>query len=411
MKAVFYTNEYPPHTYGGAGVAVEYLTRELSKLMEVEVRCFGDQRVKKPRLAVTGYKPWENLAKGAHPKVRKALEAVSINLEFCKNNTADIVHCHTWYTNLAGLFARTLHRIPFVMTTHSLEPLRPWKREQLGNAYDLSRWIEATAVHAADAIVAVSEGMKKDILSCYDIPDSKVHVIHNGIDLAEYRRSEGRRALRKWGIDPKTPYVLFVGRITRQKGIIHLVNAIRHIDPSARVVLCAGAPDTQSIAAEMESRVAAIRRTRKNVVWIQKMLPKDEIIELYSHAAVFCCPSIYEPFGIINIEAMACGTPVVASAVGGIREVVVPGRTGLLVPFRPRSDGTYEPRDPGKFSKDLAGAVNRVLRQPSLQRRFGAEGRRRVERRFSWASVARRTFDLYRGLIRRGIGTAPGNFR
>ncbi len=401
MKAVFYTNEYPPYTYGGAGVAVEYLTRELSKLMEVEVRCFGDQRSRKRNLRVTGYLPWKELSKGAPKGFDKALEALSVNLQFCKDNTADLVHCHTWYTNLAGFFAKILHGIPFVMTTHSLEPLRPWKREQLGRAYDLSRWIEENAVRSADAVIAVSKGMKDDILSCYDVPASKVHVIHNGIDLAEYAPSAGTAALRRRGVDPSRPYVLFVGRITRQKGIIHLVNAIPRIDPGAQIVLCAGAPDTREIAAEMEAGVARIRAERGNVIWIREMLPKREIIEFYSHAAVFCCPSIYEPFGIINVEAMACGAPVVASAVGGILEVVAPGTTGLLVPFTPRRDGTYEPRDPGKFSRDLAGAVNKVLRDPALRRKFVERGRRRAEERFAWSGVARRTHDLYKALLRR----------
>lgn len=399
MKVVFYTNEYPPYTYGGAGVAVEYLTRELAKLLDVEVRAFGDQRVKKPHLAVTGYKPWAELGKDAHKGFDKALEAVSVNLQFCKNNDADIVHCHTWYTNLGGFFAKILHGIPFVMTTHSLEPLRPWKREQLGRAYDLSCWIERNAINAADAIIAVSGGMKKDIISCFGVPASKVHVIHNGIDLAEYRKTASTAARRKWGIDLKKPYVLFVGRITRQKGIIHLVNAIPHIDSEAQVVLCAGAPDTKEIAAEMEAGVAKIQKTRKNVIWIDKMLPKNEVIELYSNAAVFCCPSIYEPFGIINVEAMACGTPVVASAVGGILEVVVPEKTGLLVPFTAKKDGTYEPRDPKKFSKDLAAALNRVLRSPALRKKFSVEGRRRVEAHFSWAGVAKKTHQLYRSLL------------
>ena len=399
MKVVFYTNEYPPNTYGGAGVAVEYLTRELAKLMDVEVRCFGDQRVKKPRLQVTGYKPWAELSKGADKGFGKALEALSVNLQFCKNNTADIVHCHTWYTNLGAFFAKVLHKVPYVLTTHSLEPHRPWKREQLGGAYDLSSWIEKNAIEAADAVIAVSRGMKEDILSCYNVPASKIHVIHNGIDLAEYRRSAGVQTLRRWGIDPDKPYVLFVGRITRQKGIIHLVNAIPHIDPDAQVVLCAGAPDTKEIAAEMAAGVAKIKKNRKNVIWIEKMLPKSEVIELYSHAAAFCCPSIYEPFGIINVEAMACGAPVVASAVGGILEVVVPEKTGLLVPFQPRRDGTYEPRDPGKFSRDLAASLNRVLRNPSLRRKFSEAGRRRAETNFSWAGVAKKTHALYRTLV------------
>ncbi|HAH07145.1 MAG TPA: glycogen synthase [Elusimicrobia bacterium] len=401
MKVVFYTNEYPPYNYGGAGVVVEYLTRELSKLMDVEVRAFGDQRSRKPHLEVTGFEAWKELSKGAHEGFGKALEAVSVNLQFCKNNTADIVHCHTWYTNLGGFFAKILYGIPFVMTTHSLEPLRPWKREQLGQAYDLSCWIERNAVRAADAVIAVSAGMKQDILSCYGVPASKVHVIHNGIDLDEFRRSDSTKARRRWKVDLKTPYVLFVGRITRQKGIIHLVNAVRHIRPDAQVVLCAGAPDTKEIAHEMKATVSAIQRTRKNVVWIRKMVPKDELIELYSHAAVFCCPSIYEPFGIINVEAMACGTPVVASAVGGIKEVVVPEKTGLLVPFQARKDGTYEPHDPARFSRGLADAINRILANPALQRRFSREGRKRVEQHFTWKSVARKTADLYKSLVKR----------
>ncbi len=402
MKVVFYTNEYPPTTYGGAGVAVEYLTRELAKHIAVEVRCFGRQRSRKPRLQVTGYQPWKGLALGADAGCGKALEALSVNLQFSKNNTADIVHCHTWYTNLAGLFAKILHQIPFVMTTHSLEPLRPWKREQLGNAYDLSSWIEATAVRAADAVIAVSSGMKQDILSCYGIPAAKVHVIHNGIDLREYRPVASSRARRAWGIALDRPYVLFVGRVTRQKGIFHLINALPAIDPAAQIVLCAGAPDTKEIAAEMKAAVARVRRIRPGVIWIERMLPKADLIELYSHAAVFCCPSVYEPFGIINIEAMACGAPVVASAVGGIREVVVPERTGILVPFTPRPDGTCEPRRPERFSRDLAAAVNRVLRDPALARRFAAAGRRRAEASFSWAGAARQTLALYRGLLRQG---------
>ncbi len=400
MKVVFYTNEYPPNVYGGAGVAVDYLSRELARLMEVEVRCFGGRRVKRPHLRVDGYRPWAELSKGADKGFGKALEALSVNLQFCKNNTADIVHCHTWYTNLGAFFAKLLHKVPFVLTTHSLEPHRPWKREQLGGAYDLSSWIEKNAIEAADAVIAVSNGMKKDILSCYDIPASKIHVIHNGIDLAEYSQKSSTAALRKYGINPAKPFVLFVGRITRQKGIIHLVNAIPHIDPEAQIVLCAGAPDTKEIAAEMEAGVAKIQKTRKNVLWIRGMLPKKEVIELYSHAAVFCCPSIYEPFGIINVEAMACGAPVVASAVGGILEVVVPEKTGLLVPFQARRDGTYEPRNPGKFSKDLAASINRVLGDPPLRKKFAAAGRRRAETQFSWAGVAKKTHALYRSLVR-----------
>lgn len=402
MKVVFYTNEYPPNVYGGAGIAVEYLSRELAKTMDVEVRCFGDQAVESGRLKVTGFAPWGEIAPGADPKLAKALEAVSINLNFCKDNAADIVHCHTWYSNLGGFFAKVLHGIPLVVTTHSLEPLRPWKREQLGNGYDLSTWIERTALTAADAVIAVSEGMKRDILDCYPVAPERVRVIHNGIDEREFRKSGGRGALESYGVDPDTPYVLFVGRVTRQKGIIHLVDAIRHIDPAAQVVLCAGAPDTEEIAREMSERVREAREGRKNVVWIDKMVSKGELIELYSNAAVFCCPSIYEPFGLINLEAMACETAVVASAVGGITEVVVPEETGLTVPFEPRGLGRadFEPKDPEAFARGLADGINRLIRDPALAERFGLAGRKRVEERFSWTSIARRTADLYSHLLR-----------
>ncbi|MFH2202538.1 MAG: glycogen synthase [Elusimicrobiota bacterium] len=399
MKAAIYTNEYPPNVYGGAGVAVEYLANALAKLIDVEVRCFGDQRVDRPRLTVRGFDPWKEISKSANPGFAKALEAVSINLNFCKDNTADVVHCHTWYSMLGGHFAKILHGVPLVITTHSLEPLRPWKREQLGNAYDLSGWIERTAILSADAVIAVSREVKKDILRCYDVPPEKIHVIHNGIDINEYRKNNEKRFLTESGVDPDIPYVLFVGRITRQKGIIHLVNAIPKIDPRVQVVLCAGAPDTAEIAREMAERVRAIRKTRKNVVWIEKMVSKTDAIELYSNAAVFCCPSIYEPFGIINLEAMACETAVVASDVGGIKEVVVPGETGLTVPFRSKTDGTFEPEHPAEFSADLACAINRLLSDPSLRETFGKNGRARVERDFSWDRIAQETVKLYARLI------------
>ncbi|HBL18215.1 MAG: glycosyl transferase family 1 [Elusimicrobia bacterium GWA2_69_24] len=399
MKAVFYTNEYPPNIYGGAGVAVSCLSRELAKLMQVEVRCFGDQDVNTPRLKARGYRPCGEIAKDAAPGVAKALEAVSINLQFCKNNTADVVHCHTWYTNLGGFFTKILHRIPLIITTHSLEPHRPWKREQLGTAYDLSCWIERNALEAADAIIAVSEGMKRDIIDCFGLPPAKVHVIHNGIDIHRFKKTASTDALNTWKVDSKTPYVLFVGRVTRQKGIIHLVDAIEHIDPRAQIVLCAGAPDTKELAAEMAAKVKAIQARRGGVIWIQKMVSIQELTELYSNAAVFCCPSIYEPFGLINLEAMACETAVVASAVGGIKEVVVPGETGFLVPFKPKADGTFNPADPRRFSKDLARNINKLLGDPALARRMGKKGRRRVERFFSWETVAKKTAALYKALV------------
>jgi glycogen synthase len=400
MKVVFYTNEFPPNVYGGAGVAVEYLTRELARLMDVEVRCFGSQRLRRGRLKATGFAPWADLSAGSEPGIAKALEAVSINLQFCKSNDADVVHCHTWYSNLGGLLTKVLHKIPLVITTHSLEPLRPWKREQLGPGYDLSRWIEGSALACADAVIAVSGGMKKDIQRCYGIDPRRIHVIHNGIDIRQYRKVSSASARRAFGIDLETPYILFVGRVTRQKGIIHLVNAIRHVRPEAQVVLCAGAPDTMEIGKEMEARVREVQRERGNVVWIRQMASRRDTVELYSNAAVFCCPSIYEPFGIINVEAMACETPVVASAVGGILEVVEPGKTGLLIPFDSKTDGTFEPKDPEKFSRSLAHGINKLLQDPGLARRLGRAGRARVEKEFNWATIARRTQALYQGLVR-----------
>jgi len=399
MKVAFYTNEFPPHIYGGAGVAVEYLSRALSRLADVEVRCFGDQDLREERLSAKGYSPWKRVSEGAHPGFGKALEAMSINLDFCKNNTADVVHCHTWYSMLGGHFTKILHKIPLVVTTHSLEPLRPWKREQLGNAYDLSSWIEKTALDAADAVIAVSEETKRDILRCYGLPEEKVRIIHNGIDISEYGPGKPDRSLESKGVDLSRPYALFVGRITRQKGIIHLVEAVRHLPKGTQVVLCAGAPDTPELAAEMGARVAAARAAGGDIVWIEEMLPKKELIGLYGGAAVFCCPSVYEPFGLINLEAMACGTPVVASSVGGIREVVVHEETGLLVPFEPLGGGSFEPKDPDAFARDLAAGITRVLEDPALRERFSAAGRERVEARFSWDSIAEKTFDLYKSLL------------
>jgi glycogen synthase len=299
---------------------------------------------------------------------------------------------------MGGLLAGKLWGVPYVLTIHSLEPLRPWKVEQLGNGYHLSSWMERTAMEQADAIIAVSKETREDVLRLFDVRPEKVHVIYNGIDLAEYRMASSTDALTRYGVDPSRPYVLFVGRITRQKGIIHLVHAIPQIDPSLQVVLCAGAPDTPEIAREMQEGVAAVVKDRPGVIWIQEMLARPDVIQMYSHAAAFVCPSVYEPFGIINLEAMACETAVVASAVGGIKEVVVPEETGLLVDLKLR-EGTFEPVDPAAFSADLAAAINRVALDPALQARFGAAGRRRVEENFSWDAIAERTMELYRSLV------------
>ena len=310
---------------------------------------------------------------------------------------ADVVHCHTWYTDMGGLLASRLWDVPFVLSIHSLEPLRPWKVEQLGNGYHLSTWMERTAMEHADAIVAVSRQTREDVLRLFDVQPARVHVIHNGIDPAEYRPTGATDALAHHGIDPARPYVLFVGRITRQKGIIHLVDAIPQIDPDLQIVLCAGAPDTPEIGREMEAHVAAVRATRSGVIWIREMLPRAEVIQLYEHAAVFCCPSVYEPFGIINLEAMACETAVVASRVGGIPEVVVPEETGLLVDLT-LSHGTFEPADAAAFSAALAAAINRLGRDPELRTQMGKKGRQRVLEHFSWDAIAETTLELYRTL-------------
>jgi starch synthase len=395
-KVALFTNEYPPHVYGGAGVHVEYLSRELSRLLPVEVRCFGEQDLTAPNLRVKGYGPWSEARLDTDPRFGGALDAMYRSLSMAKDSLdANIVHSHTWYVQFAGFLAKQLWGIPFVLTTHSLEPLRPWKVEQLGNAYHLSTWIENNGIMEADAVIAVSQETRNDVLRSFPgVDPGKVQVIHNGIDLQQYRKDTHVDALVKRGVDPDRPYVLFVGRITRQKGIIHLVKAIPEIDPSVQVVLCAGAPDTAEIGQEMAEGVEAISAVRPGVIWIREMLPRQDVIQFYSHAAVFCCPSVYEPFGIINLEAMACETAVVASAVGGIPEVVIPEQTGLLVNLELKQ-GTFDPIDPSKFSVDLAAAINRVALDPGLRNDLGRNGRRRVEEHFSWTAIAQRTLDLY----------------
>jgi starch synthase len=398
-KVALFTKEYPPHVYGGAGVHVEYLSRALAKLIAVEVRCFGEQAVDNGALTVRGYPQWAETATGTDPRFVGAVDAYARSLVMAKDRLdADLVHCHTWYTDMAGVIAGQLWGVPTVLTIHSLEPLRPWKVEQLGRAYHLSAWMERTAIESAGAVIAVSRETREDVLRLFDVKPERVHVIHNGIDPEEYRPVADQDILRRHGIDPGRPYLLFVGRITRQKGIIHLVRAIPAIDPSLQVVLCAGAPDTPEIGAEMEGAVAEAAASRPGVVWIREMVSRAEAIQLYSHAAIFCCPSVYEPFGIINLEAMACETAVVASAVGGIPEVVVPEETGLLV--NPGLlPGGFEPADPAAFSAGLAAAINRLAADPALRERFGRAGRARVLAHFSWDAIARTTLDLYRSLL------------
>ncbi|ADL69882.1 glycogen synthase [Thermoanaerobacterium thermosaccharolyticum DSM 571] len=380
LKVTIFTNEFPPNIYGGAGVHVDYLTKELSKLMAVDVRCFGDQDSSSGNMIVKGYKEWDIIKKNSLDKLQKVLGPLSIDVAMVKDPiTSNIVHCHTWYTFMAGFLAKMLYDIPLVVTIHSLEPLRPWKEEQLGNGYHLSTWMEKTGIEAADRIIAVSNDSKKDIMKCYNVPEDKIEVIYNGIDLNQYKKTGVNVARKKYGIDGR--YILFVGRISRQKGIIHLIDAVKYLPQDVKVVLCASTPDTEEIKMEMEEKV----KLYPNIIWIDKMVTKEEIIELYSNAEVFVCPSIYEPFGIINLEAMACNTPVVASATGGIKEVVVDGETGFLV----------EPGNP----EDLAEHIKKLLDDRELAATFGANGRKRVEEMFSWESIAKKTYDMYEDVI------------
>jgi len=380
LKVTMFTNEYPPNIYGGAGVHVDYLVKELSKLMEVDVRCFGEQNYTADNLKVRGYKEWDKLKENSDPRYQKILGPFSIDLAMVKDDiNSDILHCHTWYTFMAGFLAKKLYDKPLVVTVHSLEPLRPWKEEQLGNGYKLSSWMERTGIEAADRVIAVSQGSKEDILKYYNISEEKVEVIYNGINLNQYQKTDRNIARKKYGIEGK--YILFVGRISRQKGITHLIDAVKYLPKDIKVVLCASSPDTQEVLEEVEQKV----KLYDNIIWINRMVGKEEIIELYSNAEVFACPSIYEPFGIINLEAMACKTPVVASATGGIKEVVVHEETGFLV----------EPGNP----EELAKYINILLNNKDLAIKFGENGRKRVEEMFSWESIAKKTYEMYKDVI------------
>lgn len=405
MRIAILTNEYPPYVYGGAGVHVEYLTRELAALGHgdtVRVLAFGDQNIHEGGISVEGVKPIP-LPPPADPRHGKLLDTLTQDLLMGgRLSDIDIVHCHTWYTHFAGCLVKHLQGVPLVLTTHSLEPHRPWKAEQLGSAYHASTWIERTAYQTADGVVAVSGAMQQDVHELYQVPADRIRVIHNGIDLQQYQPRPDPRVLARHGVDADVPFVLFVGRITRQKGIIHLVRAIQHIQPGVQIVLCAGAPDTPEIAREMTEAVEQARtRGTHRIIWIREMLPKDQVITLYTHAAIFVCPSVYEPFGIINLEAMACETPVVASAVGGIPEVVDHGETGLLVVPEAKSASDVEPQHPERFAQDLAAAVNVLLDDPELRARMGRKARLRVEEAFSWTSIARQTRAFYADVIAR----------
>jgi alpha-maltose-1-phosphate synthase len=396
VKVGLLTKEYPPAVYGGAGVHVAELARALDAHVEVAVHCFGEPR--EDRLVAGTHAEWEALA-GAAPELA-ALRTVSADLTMVRDTgDVDLVHSHTWYANLAGHLAGLVHDVPHVVTTHSLEPLRPWKREQLGGGYALSSFCERTALEGADAIVAVSEGMRDDVLACYPRVDpDRVTIVHNGVDPSGWHRVDERGVLADHGIDEDLPTAVFVGRITRQKGVVHLLDAAAHLPAGTQLVLCAGAPDTPAIAEEFRDRVAQLADAAVRVVWIERMLPRGELLQVLSAADVFVCPSIYEPFGIVNLEAMAVELPVVASAVGGIPEVVVDGETGWLVPFAAGDDEVGGPADPERFARDLAERVGDVLGDRARGRLMGVAGRRRVEERFSWDAIAAETAALYRRL-------------
>jgi starch synthase len=383
------TREYPPDVYGGAGVHVEYLAHSLGALADVRVHCFGPPR---DEPGVTAYPELPELS-GANP----ALRTLGVDLVMGAGvSGTDLVHSHTWYANLAGHLAKLLHGVPHVATAHSLEPLRPWKAEQLGGGYALSSWCERTALEAADAVIAVSDGMRSDVTTAYpDIDPARVHVVHNGIDTAQYAPDPGTDVLIRLGIDPGAPSVVFVGRITRQKGLPYLLRAARSLPPGVQLLILAGAPDTPDIAAEVVELVDELRASRERVVWVQAMLPKSEVIQVLSHATVFVCPSIYEPMGIVNLEAMACETAVVATATGGIPEVVVDGNTGLLVPIEQVSDGTGTPLRPDRFVADLAAAITNLIEDSSRAQAMGKAGRQRAVDEFSWDAVAERTLEVY----------------
>jgi starch synthase len=383
MRAAILTREFPPDVYGGAGVHVDFLVRELRRLIDVDVHCMGE-----PRVGATAHSENDPRLVGANP----ALRILSTDLSIAAGTSdADLVHSHTWYANMAGHWSKLLRDVPHVVTAHSLEPQRPWKAEQLGGGYRLSSWAERTAFEGADAVIAVSEGMRADVLASYPTLDpAKVHVIYNGIDTDFYRPDDGTDVLERIGVDPDRPYVAFVGRITRQKGVPHLLRAGLEFDPSLQIVLLAGAADTPELKTETDAAIADLRAGRDGVFVVSEMLPREEVRQVLTHALAFLCPSVYEPLGIVNLEAMACETAVVASRVGGIPEVVVDGETGLLV--------DYNEADPAGLEQGLSAAVNRLAADPGLAATLGKAGRARAVGAFAWDAIAEQTVELYRSL-------------
>lgn len=404
MRISLLSKEYPPYIYGGAGVHVQYLLREMARLAqgshELDLICFGDQHMQEDNLQVRGMQTNFEFS-AADPRHCKVFQPLLLNLIMAgKLQAPDVVHCHTWHTHFAGCLAKELFQAPLVLTTHSLEPHRPWKEEQLGSGYNVSTWLEKTAFQHADQVIAVSRAMQANVRHLYQVPEEKIRIIPNGIDPQEYCPTRDRSILTRYGLDPEKPYIIFVGRITRQKGILHLVQAVPYLQNRVQILLCASNPDTLELDHEMQHAVSEARQYSKNpVLWVQESVPQQDLVALYSQAAAFVCPSIYEPFGIVNLEAMSCGTPVVASRVGGIPEIIEPGKDGYLVPFQARSLQDSEPADPQGFSHDLALKIDKILADPLQAEIMGRAAREKVLAKFSWQTIAAQTLELYQELL------------
>ncbi len=403
MRISILSKEYPPYVYGGAGVHVQYLVRELAALArnqhQLEVLCFGDQDLQEDSLRVRGIQAEYDFPK-VDPRHPKVFQPLLHNLVMAgRIQPPDVVHCHTWYTHFAGCLIKELFQAPLVLTTHSLEPHRPWKQDQLGSGYHLSTWLEKTAFQHADRVIAVSKAMQADVQDLYQVPENRIRIIPNGIDPQEYQPAQDLELLRRYGLDPEQPYIIFVGRITRQKGILHLVRSIPHLEKGAQILLCASSPDTPELEEQMRDMLDKARQQSSNpIIWVQDSVPRQDIVPLYSQAAAFVCPSIYEPFGIVNLEAMSCATPVVASQVGGIPEILDHGRDGYLVPLEPVSRSDAEPKNPEDFSQALAREINKILQDPEQARQMGQAAREKVLARYSWQAIARQTLELYQEL-------------